>query len=50
VDRLLEIIGRNAGWNDGAARKNLLKMFEAWGAEDPLTVEGRQRLSTLLFS
>ncbi|MCZ6636599.1 MAG: co-chaperone YbbN [Alphaproteobacteria bacterium] len=50
VDRLLEIIGRNAGWNDGVARKNLLKMFEAWGAEDPLTVEGRQRLSTLLFS
>ncbi len=50
VDRLLEIIGRNAGWNDGTARKNLLKMFEAWGAEDPLTVEGRQRLSTLLFS
>ena len=50
VDRLLEIIGRNAGWNDGAARKKLLKMFEAWGAEDPLTVEGRQRLSTLLFS
>ncbi len=50
VDRLLDIIGRNAGWNDGAARKKLLKMFEAWGAEDPLTVEGRQRLSTLLFS
>ncbi len=50
VDRLLEIIGRNAAWNDGAARKKLLKMFEAWGAEDPLTVEGRQRLSTLLFS
>ena len=50
VDRLLEIIGRNAGWNDGAARKQLLKMFESWGAEDPLTLDGRQRLSTLLFS
>jgi putative thioredoxin len=50
VDRLLEIIGRNAGWNDSAARKQLLKMFESWGAQDPLTMDGRQRLSTLLFS
>ena len=50
VDRLLDIIGRNAGWNDGAARKQLLKMFESWGAQDPLTMDGRQRLSTLLFS
>ena len=50
VDGLLEIVRRNAEWNDGAARKQLLKMFEAWGVEDPLTVEGRQRLSTSLFS
>jgi putative thioredoxin len=50
VDALLEIIRRNAGWDDGAARKQLLKMFESWGAEDPLTLDGRQRLSTLLFS
>ncbi len=50
VDGLLEIIARNAGWNEGAARVQLLKMFEAWGAEDPLTLEGRERLSTILFS
>lgn len=50
VDNLLEIVRRNSGWDDGAARKQLLKMFEAWGPEDPLTAEGRERLSTLLFS
>jgi putative thioredoxin len=50
VDALLEVVRRNAGWNEGAARKQLLKMFEAWGPEDPLTAEGRERLSTLLFS
>ncbi len=50
VDALLEIVRRNAGWNEGAARKQLIKMFEAWGPEDPLTVEGRERLSTVLFS
>ncbi|MDX1485871.1 MAG: co-chaperone YbbN [Alphaproteobacteria bacterium] len=50
VNDLLEAVRRNPGWNDGAARKQLLKMFEAWGPEDPLTVEGRERLSTVLFS
>ena len=50
VDDLLAIVKRNPGWDEGAARKQLLKMFEAWGAEDPLTQSGRQRLSTVLFS
>ena len=50
VDALLDIVRRNAGWNEGAARKQLIKMFEAWGPDDPLTVEGRERLSTVLFS
>lgn len=50
VDDLLEIIRRNAAWNDGAARKQILKMFEALGPDDPVTQEGRQRLSTILFS
>lgn len=50
LEGLLQVVSRNAGWNDGAARKQLIKMFEAWGAEDPLTLYGRERLSTVLFS
>jgi putative thioredoxin len=47
---LLEIVRRNRGWNDDAARLQLLKFFEAWGSEDPATAAGRRRLSSLLFS
>ena len=50
VDELLEIIGRNRMWNDEAARKQLVKYFDAMGPTDPLTVEARGRLSSLLFS
>ncbi len=50
VDQLLEIVRRNRGWNDEAARKQLVQFFEAWGPKDPATVGGRQRLSSLLFS
>jgi putative thioredoxin len=50
VDQLLEIVRRSRGWNDEAARKQLVQFFEAWGSKDPATVAGRQRLSSLLFS
>ena len=50
VDQLLEIVSRQRGWNEEAARKELVKYFEAWGPTDPLTVETRRRLSSLLFS
>ncbi len=50
VDQLLEIVRRNRGWNDEAARKQLVQFFEAWGVSDPATIAGRQRLSALLFS
>ena len=50
VDELLEIIGRNRMWNDEAARKQLVKYFDAMGPTDPLTVEARGRLSSLLFA
>jgi len=50
VEQLLEIIKRNRGWNDEAARKQLVQFFEAWGFGDPATIDGRQRLSSLLFS
>jgi len=50
VDELLETIRRDREWNDAAARKQLLEFFDAWGPTDPLTIESRRRLSSLLFS
>ncbi len=50
IDQLLEIVKRNRAWNEEAARKQLVKLFEALGPTDPLTLSGRRRLSSLLFS
>jgi putative thioredoxin len=50
IDELLEIIRRNRAWNEEAARKQLLKFFEAMGPTDPLTVAARRRLSSILFA
>ena len=50
VDELLEIVRRDRAWNDEAARKQLVKYFEAFGHADPLTVDSRRRLSSILFS
>ena len=50
IDALLEIIQRNRQWQDDAARKQLLELFEAYGPTDEVTVEGRRKLSSLLFS
>jgi putative thioredoxin len=49
VDALIEAIRRDKAWNDEAARTQLLKFFEAWGFDDPATLAGRRKLSTLLF-
>jgi putative thioredoxin len=50
VDQLLEAIRRDRKWNEEAARKQLVKLFEAWGPKDPATLDGRRRLSSILFS
>lgn len=50
VDALIESIRRNRTWNEEAARKQLLKLFEAFGPTDPRTVQGRRKLSSVLFS
>jgi len=50
VNHLLEIVRRDRKWNDDAARKQLVQFFEAWGFADPAAVEGRKRLSSILFS
>jgi len=47
---LLDIIRRDRAWNDGAARLQLLKLFEAWGMDDPATMAARRKLSAMLFS
>ena len=50
IDTLLDLIRRDRAWNDEAARKELLRYFEAMGFSDPLCIEGRKKLSRLLFS
>jgi putative thioredoxin len=48
--QLLEIVKRDRKWNDDGARKQLVQFFEAWGGADEATIDGRKRLSTILFS
>ena len=50
IDELLAMIKADRAWNEAAARQQLLKFFEALGFSDPLAVDGRKRLSTILFS
>jgi putative thioredoxin len=50
LDHLLEIVRRDRKWNDDAARKQLVQFFEAWGPTDEHTIEGRRRLSSILFA
>jgi putative thioredoxin len=50
IDELIEIVRRARAWNDEAARKQLVQIFEALGHSHELTVEGRRRLSSVLFS
>ena len=50
TNQLLEIVKRDRKWNEDGARKQLVQFFEAWGGADEATVDGRRRLSTILFS
>ena len=50
ADALLDLIGRDKDWNEGAARKRLLQLIEAHGLEDPWGRTQRRRLSALLFT
>jgi len=50
LDHLLEIVRRDRKWNDDGARKQLVQLFEAWGPTDEATIEGRRRLSSILFA
>ncbi len=50
ADALLEILRRDRSWNEGAARLQLIRFFEAWGFEEPATLVARRKMSALLFS
>jgi putative thioredoxin len=50
AEALLEIIRIKRSWNEDAARLQLLKFFEAWGFDDPVTMAARRKLSSILFS
>jgi putative thioredoxin len=50
ANHLLDIVKRDRKWNEDGARKQLVQFFEAWGPADEATMEGRKRLSSILFS
>jgi putative thioredoxin len=50
TEHLLTSFRRDRNWNEQAARRQLVQLFEAWGPKDPATVDGRKRLSSLMFS
>jgi putative thioredoxin len=50
LDHLINIVRRDRKWNDDGARKQLVQFFDAWGPTDEATIEGRKRLSSILFA
>jgi putative thioredoxin len=50
IEHLLAIVRKDRDWRDQAARKQLIKLFDALGPQHPATVSGRRKLSTVLFS
>ncbi|MGB3624926.1 MAG: thioredoxin [Henriciella sp.] len=50
ADHLLKILADDLDWEEGKAKAKLLELFEAAGPKDPATIEGRRRLSSLMFA
>ncbi len=50
VDHLLELFRRDREWNDGAAKAQLLTIFEAAGPKDPVALRGRRRLGSMILA
>ncbi len=50
IDELLELFRRDREWNDGAAKAQLVKIFDSLGPKDPLAAKGRRRLSSMIFA
>lgn len=49
INQLLELFRRDREWNDGAAKEQLFKIFDALGPQDPLALTGRRKLSSMIF-
>lgn len=50
IEELLELFRRDREWNDGAAREQLMTLFDTLGPKDPLGLKGRRRLSSMIFA
>ena len=50
VEQLLELFRRDCDWNDGAAKAQLFTVFDALPANDPVVLNGRRKLSSLIFA
>jgi putative thioredoxin len=50
IEQLIQVIRKDRTWNEDGARKQLVQFFEAWGPKDEMTLLGRRRLSSVLFS
>ena len=50
VAQLLELFGRDSDWNDGAAKAQLFTIFDALEANDPIVLNGRRKLSSMIFA
>ncbi|MGB7076690.1 MAG: thioredoxin [Xanthobacteraceae bacterium] len=50
LEHLMAIVKGDRKWNDDGARKQLVQFFDAWGPTDEATIEGRRRLSSILFA
>lgn len=50
VDELLELFRRDREWNGGAAKTQLLTIFDALKPTDPIALRGRRRLSSMIFA
>lgn len=50
VTELLELFRRDREWNDGAAKTQLFTIFEALKPEDPIALNGRRKLSSMIFA
>lgn len=50
VNTLLELFRRDREWNDGAAKAQLFKIFDAHDAKDPIVLNGRRKLSSMIFA
>lgn len=50
VDELMELFRRDRDWNEGAAKEQMFTIFGALPAKDPIALNGRRKLSSMIFA